>query len=365
MDSLILVTLVVIVTFAVAAAAFTGGVKVGRHIDNVVDESADTQARHLETFVRPLADELHRFDDRMQTIERERAGAYGALRETVRAVADGQRALADETKNLTSALRSPTVRGRWGELSLKRVVELAGMVEHCDFDGQVTVGTGDGHLRPDLVVRIPGNARVVVDAKAPLEAYLEAMNAADEDTRRIHMDNHARHVRGHMQRLAQKSYWAQFGAESPEFVVLYMPGDAFYAAALEADPTLIEAGAVNRVILATPTTLIALLRSVAHGWRQASLAANAQAVSEIGRELYGRVAKFADHLAKTGAHLGRSVKAYNEAVGSLESRVLVSMRKLHDLGAGESAEIELPPPVELHPRELSAAELRDSDAVNL
>lgn len=352
MDVIILFAVVVATVFAIGAA-FAAGLRVGRRTDELADEAARAQAAGLEGLVRPLADELHRFEDRMQAIERDRAQAYGALRQTVTSVAEGQRMLSDETRRLTSALRSPTVRGRWGELSLRRVVELAGMVEHCDFEEQVTIETSDGILRPDLVVHIPGEARIVVDAKAPLEAYLEAANTDDEEERRGHLANHARHVRTHMQKLSQKSYWAQFGSSSPEFVVLFMPGDAFYASALQADPTLIEIGASQRVVLATPTTLIALLRTVAHGWRQEALAENAQAVSETGRQLYERIGKFAAHLAKVGSNLERTVKAYNESIGSLESRVLTSMRKLNELGVGESDGPQSPEPIELRARELS------------
>jgi DNA recombination protein RmuC len=306
--------------------------------------------------VEPINKALNSMDGKLQEIEKERHGHYARLTEQLKAVGAAHEKLHAETSNLVRALRSPSVRGRWGEIQLKRVVEMAGMLEYCDFTEQETLTSDGGRLRPDLVVRLPGGKSVVVDAKTPLEAYLDAIEATDDATREARLKQHARQVRDHMVGLGSKAYWSQLEA-TPEFVVMFLPGEHFFGAALEQDPGLIEYGVDQGVIVASPTTLIALLRAVAYGWRQEKLADNARAISELGRALHERLAKMGEHFGKVGTHLDRAVGAYNDTVGSLESRVLVSARRFQDLGAAGSTEIEEVSVVERATRKLNAPAL--------
>ncbi len=289
----------------------------------------------------PLQETLSKYEQGLRQLELERKGAYATLTEQVRQLGSTNDKLRQETGNLVTALRSPQTRGRWGELQLRRVVEMAGMLAHCDFDEQVSVDTPDGRLRPDVVVKLPGGAQVVVDAKVPLEAFLRSVDASDEETRKIELVAHARQLRTHVDQLAKREYWNQFDP-SPEFVVAFVPGDPLLAAAFEHDPTLIEHAMANRVLLATPTTLIALLRTVAYGWQQESLTANARVVQRLGAELYDRLRVMGTHLAKLQRGLTTTVEAFNDTIGSLESRVLVTARRFPELGVIGAGTKELP-----------------------
>ena len=324
------------------------------------------QSRFLElaqTQLKPIEETLRRFGEHTNALEQSRQKAYGELSGQVRTLTEGQEKLRSETGNLVTALRAPHVRGRWGEIQLKRVVELAGMVSHCDFVEQSSERDDDGRLlRPDLVVRLPGRKNVVVDAKAPLAAYLDALATEDEDARRAHFAAHARQVREHIVKLGQKRYWAQF-APAPEFVVMFLPDDAFWRAALDHDPSLIEAGPEAGVVPVTPTSLIGLLRTIAYTWQQENLADGAREISKLGGDLVDRLGVFARHLSKVGRSLDTAVGAYNEAVGSLETRVLVTARKLeqHQLGSGELTDVQ---PLERQPRPIVAPELLEPELLD-
>ena len=304
--------------------------------------------------VKPLKESLDKMNEKVQAVEKERTDAYATLREQVLGLTQTQQQLRDETARLVTALRAPQVRGRWGEVQLRRVVEVAGMVNYCDFEEQATTGAEDGRLRPDMVVRLPNDRRIVVDSKAPLQAYLEALEAADDDQRAECMRRHAAQVRTHLRQLGQKAYAQQFDF-SPEFVVLFLPGETFFSAALQHDPGLIEHGVEQGVILATPTTLIALLKAVAYGWRQEQIAESALVIRQIGEELYRRSAILAEHIADVGRHLDRTVKSYNRSVGSFESRLFTQVRRFQELGAAAGDAIPETASVERTPRELSAA----------
>ncbi len=287
----------------------------------------------IETLVKPVAESLGKFEQRIGEIEKAREGAYSELKEQVRALGEGQLGLQRETSSLVKALRQPTGRGQWGEMQLRRVVELAGMQEHCDFETQHSTTTDEGKkLRPDLIVKLPGGKTIVVDSKTPMDAYLDALEANDDTIREEALHRHARQVRTHIQQLSSKNYTAQF-AQTPEFTVLFLPSESFFSAALQSDPGLIERGVDQGVILATPTTLIALLRAVSYGWRQESIAENAREISELGRTLHERLSKLTDHFSKLGRSLSSAVENYNSAIGSFETRVLTTARKFEDLKA--------------------------------
>ncbi|MFN3594578.1 MAG: DNA recombination protein RmuC [Thiobacillaceae bacterium] len=321
----------------------------------------ETRRQAVEALVKPLADSLERLGQQTQALEQARAVAYAGLTEQIRALMAAQEGLRTETGRLVAALRRPEVRGRWGELQLKRVVEMAGMQAHCDFYEQ-TSGEADGRRqRPDMLVRLPAGKHVIVDAKAPVAAYLEALEAEGEAQRQHHLARYARHVREHVQALGARAYWEQF-KPAPEFVVLFLPGEAFFSAALAQDPQLIEYASEHKVILATPTTLIALLKAVHHGWREAALAENARAISELGSQLYERLAKLAEHWSAVGRSLGQAVEAYNRATGTLESRVLVTARRFEALQATPTGrEMASPALVEHVPRALTAPEFAPTD----
>ena len=310
----------------------------------------------IETLIKPMAESLGKFDLRIGEIEKSREGAYSELREQVRALGEGQLGLQRETASLVKALRQPTGRGQWGEMQLRRVVELAGMQEHCDFELQHNSTTDEGKkLRPDLIVRLPGGKIIVVDSKTPMDGYLDALEANDDVVREEALNRHARQVRTHIQQLSSKNYIAQF-AHTPEFTVLFLPSESFFSAALQSDPGLIERGVDQGVILATPTTLIALLRAVSYGWRQESIAENAREISLLGRTLHERLGKLAEHFSKLGRSLGNAVEQYNSAIGSFETRVLITARKFEELKAApEAATIANLEPVDQIPRGLQSA----------
>ena len=321
----------------------------------------EKREKAVETLVKPIAESLKQVDDQVRQLETSRAQAYGALSTQVSSLLETQRALQTETGNLVKALREPQARGRWGELQLRRVIELAGMLEHCDFDEQVTVITEDRRIRPDVVVKLPGDKQVVVDSKAPLVAYLAALEAQDEPTRAARLADHARQIRAHIDGLASKNYWAQF--KTPGFVVLFLPGEVFFRAAMDVDPELIEYAANRKVIITSPTTLIALLKTVAYGWNQKNLAESARQISEAGQVLYERLCTMTRYFENLGSKLDGAVDSYNKAVGSMQRSVFPIARKFAELDKSlEAGDLEDLQPLEKSSRQLDAPDWRDEDA---
>ena len=302
----------------------------------------------VDALVKPLRDSLAQFGQQIQLIERQRADAYGGLRQQVTSLVEAHHALSKQTTTLAQALKAPQVRGRWGEIQLRRVVELAGMLAYCDFEEQAQAG--DSRLRPDLIVKLPNQRLIVVDAKAPLNAYLEAIEATDEATRNARLSDHAARVRAHIRALGGKDYGGRI-RDAAEFVVCFMPGEVFLSAALEQDPSLLEFGVDQGVLLATPTTLISLLKAVAYGWNSEKVAESARQIQDLGKEVHERLGIFVGHIEKLGSNLATAVKSYNAAVGSLESRVLPSARKFEELGAASAKPLPELERVEVEPRD--------------
>jgi len=328
----------------------------------LAEGKGDLQKRQqaVDELVKPLMESLNRYEGHVRALEESRQKAYGSLEEQIKSLNETQRALRDRTDALVTALRRPEVRGRWGEITLKRVAELSGMVEHCDFEEQVSVGSDEGRLRPDMLVHLPAGREIVVDAKVPLDAYLDAVSAEDENKRAAHLSRHARQMRTHMNQLSAKSYWEQL-PRTPALVVMFIPGESFFSAALESDRTLLEDGMAKRVVLASPTTLIALLHAVAYGWREQQLTRNAQEISELGRQLYERLITFSEHFEDVRKGLERANEAFNKAVGSMEARVFPAARRFRDLGVAPAPEIAVVEPVETTPRVLNLPDAEESD----
>ena len=306
--------------------------------------------------VQPVKETLKKVDEKIQELEVKREGAYKELRSQVGSLIQDQVRLREETSKLVHALKTPSVRGRWGEIQLRRVVELAGMVSHCDFIEQQSVSTEDGRIRPDMCVRLPGSKTIIIDAKVPLEAYIRSLEAPDDETRTRHLIDHGKQIRNHLSNLKKKAYWEQFQS-TPEFVVLFLPGENFLSAALQVDPSLLESMLEGQVILATPTTLIGLLKAAHYGWQEQTIAENARQISELGKELFKRVSDMAEHWHRVGKNLSSAVQSYNEAVGTLETRVLVTGRKFKKLDPGSAADIPQPAQIDKTIRLLQTPEM--------
>lgn len=310
-----------------------------------------TKEKAIEQMLKPINEALQQTSKQIQEIEKDRKEAYGSLTSTIAQMNLSQQQLQKETQNLVQALRRPEVRGQWGEMTLRRLAELSGMVAHCDFYEQTHTATETGSIRPDMIVRLPEKREIIVDAKTPLDAYLSAIQAKDDLTRKIELKRHAQIIRGRIRELSKKNYWAEY-SRSPEFVVLFIPGEQFLSAALEVDPALLEDSMSQNIILATPTNFIALLRAVSYGWKQQALAENAEVIRELGETLYKRLSTFGNHLSKLGNSLGSSVNHFNSAVGSLERQVLPGARKFTEMGISSKNEISELPPVEQMPRQV-------------
>jgi DNA recombination protein RmuC len=319
------------------------------------DSELEKREQAVESLVKPIREALDKNEQQVRRMEAERREAQGALTRQLEMISESHRLLQGETRNLVQALRRPEVRGQWGEMTLKRLAELAGMVDHCDFYEQESVDTDAGRLRPDMIIRLPDRRDIVVDAKTPLDAYLSAVEATDDAVRKTQLQRHARNVRQRVRELAGKAYWNQF-TDSPDFVVLFIPGEQFLAAALETDHKLLEEALTQHVILATPSSFVALLRAVAYGWRQEALAKNAEIIREIGQELYTRLATFGEHLAKLGRSLDSSVESFNKAVGSFDTRVLPGARRFVELGINTRKQVPEPDQIEHGTRRVESRE---------
>ncbi|MDA1000265.1 MAG: DNA recombination protein RmuC [bacterium] len=324
----------------------------------------ESRQKAVEVLVNPIKESIDKIDSQMREIEKSREGAYSGLLEQVKALGSTQQRLQQETGNLVRALGSPGVRGQWGEMQLRRVVELAGMISHCDFTEQESLQTEGGRLRPDLIVRLPGQKNVIVDAKAPLHAFIQAQQAEEESQRVHHLKEHARLVRDHIQKLSAKEYWSQFES-TPEFVVMFLPGESLYSAAFEQEPALIEEAMTRRVILASPINLIGLLWTIAYSWQQEKIAESAHQIGLLGKELHQRLRTMAGHFGTLGKSLDRAVESYNNAVGSYETRVLISARRFEDLGTPVSGVIDPLSPIERTPRVLNAPEVESPPVIDL
>jgi len=319
------------------------------------EDGLNQKEKAIEGLVKPIREALDKTESEIRRMENERKQAQGTLTRHLQGIAESHRLLQSETRNLVQALRRPEVRGQWGELTLRRLAELAGMVEHCDFNEQSSVQTAQGQQRPDMVIRMPDKRDIIVDAKTPLDAYLSAIETTDDTERKSHLDRHTRNVRARIKELSGKAYWRQFRF-SPEFVVLFIPGDQFLSAALDTDHSLIEEALSQNVILATPTSFVALLRAIAYGWRQEVLAENADTIREIGQDMYDRLITFAEHLSRLGRSLDSSVDNFNKAVGSYDSRVLPGARKFVDMGINARKDPAEPVQVERAARTVQAVE---------
>ncbi|MDA0680902.1 MAG: DNA recombination protein RmuC [Proteobacteria bacterium] len=331
----------------------------GAHQERAKRELGDRE-QAVESLVKPIREALQKSQIQISELERSRSEAYGSIKSHLESMQQSQKSLAQETQNLVNALRRPEVRGRWGEMTLKRLVELSGMVEHCDFQEQVHTSTDESIIRPDMIIHMPNRRDVVVDVKTPLDAYIDATEAKDDVQRDLGLKRHAQNVRKHVQDLSRKSYWDQF-PQSPEFVILFIPGDQFLSAALNEDPDLIDSALSQKIVLATPTSFLALLKVVAHGWQQLALADNAEEIRKLAGDLYGRLGTFVSHMNKVGKQLSSSVDNYNKAVGSLESKVLPGARKFVELGIRPKKEIERTESIEALPRSIVEPEKENDE----
>jgi len=324
----------------------------------MADKQLSDKEKSIEVLVKPIKEALDKTEKQIHEIEKERKQAYGALSEHLKFMAEAQTALQNETRSLVNALSRPSVRGQWGELTLRRLVELAGMVKHCDFNEQTHTATDPGAIRPDMLIRMPGQREIVVDAKTPLDAYLKASECNDDNERKMYLAKHARHLRERVKELSAKQYWSQF-KRSPDFVLLFIPGDQFLNSALDNDPDLLEFALQHKVMLATPISLVALLRAIAYGWRQETLADNAEQIREIGTELYGRLYNFSEHLNRLGKSLNGSVQHFNKAVGSFDARILSGARKFKEMGIESKKDIDNPEQIDHQARTLSLPDVAD------